>query len=230
MVRLVAALCWAHEPPIFLDRLVRSLAGHVDALVALDGIWRGFPADVISSRAERDTIRAAAAEVDLSCLIATPERAWESQCAKRQEAWRLAIDSQDAEFILVVDGDEELVRCDDEQLRLSLELTDRDVMLAMETQLNHGWPYSAMPCNSQPIRHLYRAIRGVEYQRVHNGIRTPDGRWLHGDPNHVTIEPALDLSAILEFAHDNHNRGRERDRQARLYRKNRAREGLESWR
>lgn len=229
-MRIVAALCWAHEPPAFLDRLIRSLGGHVDALVALDGIWQGFADEVVSSRAEYDTIRAAAAEVDLPCMIVTPERAWESQCAKRQEAWRLAVDAHDADFILVVDGDEELVFCDDALLRRSLELTDRDVMLAMETQLNHGWPYNQMPCTSQPIRHLYRAISGVEYQKVHNGIRTPDGRWLHGDATFVTVEEPLDLSALVEFAHDNHNRSPERNQQARAYRKTRAKERLESWR
>lgn len=230
-MKIVAALAYWAEPLPFLDRLVRSLAGHVDALVALDGPWYGFDGGPVGTPEERDTIRAAAAECDLPCNVVWPIERWESQAEKRAELFRLAIDESGADWVLVVDGDERLAVCDDDALRRSLALTDRDVVLALETQLNKAWPYSEFQStHDNAIRHMYRGIPGLTVETAHNGIRTPDFRWLHGDPEHVRVQPALDLSAILRFEHDNRNRGKARNDAARRYRRIRSDERLESWR
>ena len=65
-MRIAAALAWYDEPPAFLDRCARSLAGVVDELVALDGAWRLQPDGQPYSPYEQvDSLRAACADVGL---------------------------------------------------------------------------------------------------------------------------------------------------------------------
>lgn len=229
-MKIVAACAWYEEPPAFLDRMVRSLEGHVDSLVALDGAWYGFPGEATSTREERDTIRVAASEAGIPTRIVTPPRTWASQVEKRQALFRLAIHEQAADWVLVVDGDVWIERCDDGALWRSLELTDLDVALVALTQMNGGWPHSELgPQERPPQRHLFRAHPKLTVDKAHNGVHV-GLRWLAGDPAFVKLEPALDLSRVVHFAHDNQNRGTERDEKARAYRKTRMQEGLESWR
>jgi hypothetical protein len=229
VLRIVACLCWFDEPLPFLDRLVRSLGGHVDALVAADGPWNGYEGDVTSPREQRDTIRAAAAEAALPTRIVVPTKRWGSQIEKRTFVARTAIDEHHASWLFVVDGDSELTRCDDDALRQSLALTDRDVASVTMRYLNRSWPYSEMPPHEVTQRHIYRGIPGLTYRYVHNGIVTPDGRWLNGDGSLVSLAETLDLSRIVTVDHDNQNRGRDRNLRMRAYRKTREEKQLEVW-
>jgi hypothetical protein len=71
-VKIVAALAWYREPPEFLDRLVRSLAGLVDVLVALDGAWALFPdAEPHSTLAEGMALHEAGA-LDAGVAVGAP--------------------------------------------------------------------------------------------------------------------------------------------------------------
>lgn len=228
-MKIVAALAWYDEPVEFLDRLVRSLTPHVDHLVCLDGAWNGYDGGPASPREQRDVIRAAAEDTGLSWTVEVPEKTWESQAKKRAHLFSLAIDDHQADWVLVVDGDEELVRCDDQLFRTALELTSLDVVMALNINLNRFVPIKDFPQSRWPIRHMYRGLYGLTVERAHNGVRTMDGRWLHGDPLHVRLQPALDLSAILQFHHDNGNRPVDRNRKARAYRELRDRERLEAW-
>lgn len=228
-MKIVAACAWFEEPVDFLDRMVRSLAGHVDELVCLDGAWQGFDGGASSGREERDTIRAAALETDLPVEVRVPGQAWESQIEKRAALFRLAIAECGADWVLVVDGDVHVAHCDDHALRQSLALTDRDVATVTVTQMNQAWPYSEMPTNDVAQRHIYRGHPKLTVEMSHYGIRIGN-RWLNGDASHVTLEPALDLSRVVRFAHDNQNRGHERNMKARKYRQSRRDRRLEMWR
>jgi hypothetical protein len=229
-VKIVAALCWYLEPTEFLDRLVRSLAGHVDELVGLDGAWYGFtPAAAASSREERDTIRVAAAECGIPVQVVVPSRVWKSQIEKRQRLFDIAIHERGADWVMVVDGDWELACCDDLALRSSLQLTGRDVAMVMMRPLNKTFPYSELPTMDKPERHIWRGLDDLTVENLHWGIRS-GARWLHGDTAYVNVEPALDLSSVVVFDHDNMNRPRERAEAMREYRKVRQDERLETWR
>src|SRR3954464_10160695 len=127
-MKIVAALCWYNEPLDFLDRLLRSLSGHVDQVVALDGAWDGFPDPKRSSgRDERNLLLDVAREIGLPIRVDVPLRVWKSQIEKRQRLFDIAIKEQNADWVFVVDGDFILAECDDAALRQSLELTSLDV-------------------------------------------------------------------------------------------------------
>lgn len=228
-MKIVAGLCWFDEPLEFLDRLVRSLRGHVDELVAVDGAWRGYPdATPTSAREQRDVIRLAAAESDLHVRILTPNRVWESQIEKRQRLFDLAIKERHGDWVMVVDGDFIVAECDDDALRKSLTLTGLDVAMVMIRPLNQSWPYCEMPTHAAPHRMIWRGHPGLTMEHLHYGIRIGN-RWLHGDTAHVNVEPALDLSRIVVFDHDNMNRPKHRNDAMRAYRQTRFEERLETW-
>jgi hypothetical protein len=228
LVKIVAGCVWFMEPPEFLSRLVLSLAPLADAFLAIDGPWDGFDHDLpCSTPEEHDAIAEAAAEIRMPLRVVQHDRVWESQVEKRSELFRVAIDEMDADWVLVVDGDEVLVDCDADAVRRSLELTDRDVVEAMSVPMNRLWPYDRLPSYERPIRHMYRGLPGLRVERGHNGIVTFDGRWLHGDQAFVRREPALDLSRVLRFAHDNDARPAERRAAARRERRRRSELRLE---
>lgn len=229
--RIVGACCWYLEPPEFLDRLIRSLEPLVDALVFVDGPWKTFPHGVCvtSTTEEWQTILDASAAIGVPVEIVNSDRAYESQMQKRSALFRAAIDDMDADWVLVVDGDEVMTVCDVDAVRQSLELTDRDVVEAMTVPMNRVRPFDRMPTYPRPMRHMYRGISGLRVENAHNGIVTPDGRWLHGDQAFVRREPSLDLSRILQFGHDNEARPADRMEWRRMERDERRRVRAEEW-
>lgn len=79
-MRIVAAICWYDEPIEILERVRESVAPLVDRIVELDGAWQGFPA---------------------------AHHQWKSQAEKRTALYQKA--SVDADWVLVIDADEELL-------------------------------------------------------------------------------------------------------------------------
>lgn len=228
-MKLVAALAWFDEPVEFLDRLARSLAGHVDELVALDGAWARYPdGHASSAREQRDVLRVACEETDLPLHLEVPRGVWPSQVAKRQRLFDIAIKARRADWVLVVDGDFVLANCDDEKLRASLRLTGLDVATVMLRPLNRAWPYSELPTHAAPHRMIWRGDRDLTVEAWHYGIRI-GSRWLHGDTAYVDVEPALDLSRIVVIDHDNMNRPPARTAAMSRYRETRTAERLETW-
>lgn len=96
-MRIVAAICFYDEPAEMLERTYQSARGLVDDVVALDGAWKGFPAE---------------------------HHAWESQASKRTHLYQTA--SIDADWILVVDADEELLIDDVSRIRQQIMRIDRE--------------------------------------------------------------------------------------------------------
>ncbi len=91
-MRIVAAICHYDETDEAMQRVLASVAPIVTQVVALDGAWLGFPAD---------------------------RHEWQSQAAKRTALYREA--SIDADWVLVIDADEEIVIEDPSRLRTQLE-------------------------------------------------------------------------------------------------------------
>jgi hypothetical protein len=227
-VVICAALAWFDEPVEFLDRCVRSLAPLCDRLVAVDGRWELYPGDEWASPPEQaeaiaEAAAAAGLEVDLQRHLG-----WASQVSKRDYVMERA--ARGADWILVVDGDEELesiTALTAIRIRAELAATELDVAQTMTVPLNKPWPYSAMPVHERPVRKLYRAGTRVPGP-AHNAYAL-DGRWLLGDTTHVALEPALNLSADVRIRHDNQNRSAERNLAAKRYRRARQEARIEAW-
>lgn len=228
MVRIVAALAWYAEPVPFLERLVESLAGVVDTLVAIDGRWDLFPGGEPSSSDEEIlAIEEASARVGLDLVMESDGVVWRSQVAKRDYLLEAAA-GEHADWILIVDGDEFVTHAEPETLRAELAATELNVALAMTVPQNVTWPYRDLPTNPRPVRRIFRAGTRMPGP-AHNAYRFGD-EWLMGDLAHVMPADALDLSAQLHVAHDNRNRGKERNLAAKEYRRARRERRVEAWR
>jgi hypothetical protein len=211
-MNVTACVVWFNEEPDTLVRCVTSLSGVADRVVALDGAWRHFPHEFVSSpRDQHDAIRAAAAAAGgfRSVTVMPARKAWRSQVAKRAAVLELAR-VVGSDWLLVIDADEHVESCDREGLRARLAETPRDVCEVGFRTYGEGVK-STRPVQ---IRRFYRASTGVTVDVAHNGYRTADGRWLHGDGRHVKREPAADLSDLIKVAHDRDARtlGRQQSR------------------
>lgn len=211
-MKIVAALAWFDEPEGFLDRCVSSLVGLVDALVALDGPWEGFPHTATWSPGQANAIMRAAEGIP-SVEVVQRDEAWPSQVAKRDALMTTADFYGD--WILVVDADEFVTHADPRAVRSELARTDAVCANVGLTNLHRGRQLGGGLC-----RRVYRA--GTTVEVVHSGY-TFEGRHL------LPGEPTLDLAEHLHLEHDYANRGEARNAQAREYIAARARERVEVW-
>lgn len=213
-MKIVAALAWYREPPEFLDRLVRSLAGLVDVLVALDGAWALFPdAEPHSTLAEGMALHEAALDAGVRLELRTPEIVFESQVAKR--AALMALAAEHGDWVLVVDADEHVSRKLPLGLRYELGRTDRVVGEVLLRNMQAG-----KLLGGGLSRRLYRA--GTTVEIVHSGY-TFEGRQL------LPGEPTVDVRDLVTIEHDYANRGPERNAQAAEYLRRRTAEREEVW-
>jgi len=217
-VRIVAALAWYQEPVAFLDRCVRSLAGVVDAIVAVDGPWRLFEGGPWSPLEQAETIIRAARDVGIDADVHGPGAPFESQVAKR--AFLMDRAGRHGDWVFVIDGDEYVAHADPEIVRSELETTDCLLAAVEVTNLHRGEMMPGVPPKGGLKRRIYRA--GTTVVTVHSGY-TYDGHPL------LAGEGAVDLREHLRLEHDNCNRGSARNQLAREYRVRRSAEGVEVW-
>lgn len=122
-MRIAAAICWYDEPLPALRRVVASVAPLVDTIVAFDGRWESFPPDRYWIPQAEDM----AAIIDdhgiEQSIGGRRVGAWPSQSAKRTALYRAA--STAADWILVIDADEELMLDDVSAFREHLARVDR---------------------------------------------------------------------------------------------------------
>lgn len=105
-MRIAAAICWYDEPREHLERVVASVAPVVDRIVAFDGRWESFPPDrywIPQGLTMRDILSSLPIDTLVACA---PSRPWPSQAAKRTALYRAA--SEHADWVLVIDADEEI--------------------------------------------------------------------------------------------------------------------------
>lgn len=225
-MKIAACIVWYQETPETLTRCVESLAGAADRIVALDGVWAHFPHSTVSSpRDQHDAIRAAAAGCSFESVTVLPVRKpWKSQVAKRAAVLELGR-MVGSDWLLVIDADEHVERCDSGMLRDRLAATGRDVCEVGFRTYGDG----VKNTRTVQIRRLYRASTGVTVDVAHNGYRTTDGRWLHGDSRHITREPAADLSDVISVAHDRDARTSERQLARVEFLDERHQRNLETW-
>jgi hypothetical protein len=215
--KLVAALCWYHEPADFLERLVRSLAGVVDELVAMDGPWDHFPHRGFASPDDQlATLELTAADVGLPLVMLGGERLFESQVRKRSELYAFVAERGDAMFI--VDGDEEIVHHDGLREGLACDFLVGSVPIKRISPGRRDLDRSA--------RRIFTTRYGLSVTETHNGIVTDDGRWLAG-PRRIRKEPTLDCSQHVRILHRQMSRGEMRNAWSQRYYSTRARLRIE---
>lgn len=218
-MKIVAALPWYDEQPSWLDRCVRSLAGVVDELVAVDGRWDLYDdASPILSHFEQEiAISKAAYAVDIESEVWKPARAWTSQVAKRAELMRIC--SEKGDWIFVIDADEYVAKVD----------ADKWIDGVIEAELDVATVGVHALYQQQPDRRIRRLFRsGTTVKTAHNGYWY-EGQWLHGDSAKVTLAPAFDLSDVLVLHDDSGRRPPEREERAMRYRRARAQGRVEMW-
>lgn len=219
---VAAALSWYAETEATLERCARSLGGVCDILIALGGRWDVMP-EVAGSDplVEKQALRRGATDAGILHEVVFDEEPWESQVAKRAELMLRA--RTVADWIFVIDADEYVVDVAPQFLD-GLAATQADVASIA------GIRYPVTNTSRRrPWRRVYRASTGVTVEHAHNGYVTNDGRWLHGDPGHVTLEPKVDLSEYLLLAHDLEARTDERRVARKAYKDTRRDEDLEAW-
>lgn len=225
-MRVVACLSWFLEPAGFLDRMAGSLEGFADVLVAMDGPWASFPhGSHRSTDREYAELEAGCARAGVRLEVVSVDAAFSTQQAKRTALMTHAAGFGD--WLFVIDGDEWIARLDGPAARrkLATELdSDEGLDVGTVTCVNVT---SKAPVDGR-IRRVYRAALGVTVERVHNGYRTADGRWLHGDHAYVRLEPTFHLPVTLH--HDRGNRGDERNAAREEYRRRRRDTREEAWR
>jgi len=216
-VRVVAALPWYDEQPSWLDRCVRSLAGVVDELIAVDGRWDLYDdgAPILSHFEQEIAISRAAYASGIECTVWKPGRVWASQVAKRAVTMELAAELGD--WVLVIDADE-YVAYVDPVWKQRLEYGYDVGLVGLHAM------YEQMP--DRRIRRVFRA--GTTVRVAHNGYWY-EGRWLHGDSAKVRLAPAVDLSDALVLHDDSGKREPGREHKAMEYRRARARDRVEVW-
>lgn len=217
---ITAALCWYEEREETLDRCVRSLAGLVDRVVAVDGAWKLFPGGQPggSGHEQQRAIREAADSAGIGCEIWSPLFVYESQVAKRAHMMQLAGDGSD--WVFVVDADEYVAFSAGEAARAVLAETDCVTATVTVRNLHRGETMPGYHPQGGLLRRFYRA--GTTVTVVHSGYAYEGRQLLRG-------EPELDLRDFVVIEHDNHNRGADRNAADRGYREARQREGVEVW-
>lgn len=226
-MKITACLAWYDENPDDLARCVTSLEGIADHLIELDGPWQGMPHDHHASpREQQDALREAAYAIGLPVISIAKGDAYASQVQKRDQLMKYARTRTDADWLLVIDADE-AIEPNAMTLALwhALENTEHDVALVTLRNIHHDTEYSG------PIRRLYRASTGVHVPGpAHMAYVTSDGRYLHGDPAYVQLEPPeSSTAAMLTIAHDSSHRTAERQAARLAYRNHRNRERTEAW-
>lgn len=220
-MRLVAALVYYAELPEHLTRCVRSLRGVVDHLEAWQGPWAHFPELPGDDPEEQEAAVGTAAAGAMSYHHVSGT--WPSQVDKRSQLMQAA--GEQGDWVLVIDADEWVGDVAGALLRAALDDTRRDVA---EVTL-HREPHEPAT-RPRPVRRIYRAATGLSVRTAHMGYVTADGRFLHGNPGYVKLEPSeLSTAPLLQLHHDvacrTHLRRRARDR----YLYTRRDQALESW-
>jgi hypothetical protein len=184
-VKLVAMCCFWNEPAKQLERLIPSLPGICDRIVALDGGYVGQPgATRLSPLRQRNHLTRLCKEHGLTLELHQPARVWDGEVEKRSALAILARD--DADWLYPADGDWEFVG-DKRLLRRSLAELDRGTVgldcyfytppPKRGQTVPHTW-HQMMADNWQMYPVFHRALAGFDVRQHHWWyVGHRDGRW-----------------------------------------------------
>lgn len=231
-MKLVGLLSWFDEEPAFLERAIASYAGAgmLDALVALDGryaLYGSRTTPCVSEREQYDAIRDTCAAHDVALMIGGRDTPWEGEVHKRTELFRhgLALAEIGRDWFWVIDGDNELMECDDsDAARARLASTEEHVAEVILSEPGRMWQDLR-----RPMRQLFRALPGfAPYGRHWYYVAQVDGeyRYLWG-PAEKNLVPAIELHGLV-VRHHHVDRDQARRNAAYTYYAKRDERGVET--
>lgn len=125
-MRIVGVLSWFDESPAWLAAVAAGFGRVCDTIVAVDGAYSLYPGARARSVPEQaEAILAGAESVGAGCVIHRPREVWwGNEVEKRNHSLRLAGALCDqGDWLMVFDGDYQLMQTDADTVRLELENT-----------------------------------------------------------------------------------------------------------
>jgi hypothetical protein len=198
-VTVAAVVIWYDENPEDITRMVRSMGGLCDYMVAVDGVFRNFP-DAKKAWSDKEQIAAfseACGEVGIELLVYQPKaigrwlgRFKGEEVPKRNASFNLCSVFQPT-WVIVCDADMECIAKNG--ARELLEWTDKSVAVTDVGGFQH--------------RHVFRWSPNLMYLKAHY-VCVDGNRTLAHPPSATSlttrlpdIEPSLDLFDVLRFDH-----------------------------
>jgi len=199
---ITALVIWYEEAPEDLSRMVNSLSGFADGMVALDGAFAAFPVGPEdrpwSYPEQAQALIEGASNAGIELLLYQPNRAGQwpmgftgNEVEKRNAAVKLAGVAFNPTWVFNCDGDMFLYSAGN--AREELRNTKLNVI---ETDIE----------GSVARNHFFRYSSGLEFHKAHWVVR--DGKRLYSGSDKMRdveydkkLEPALDLSEVLKFDH-----------------------------
>lgn len=222
MMRVWALVVWFDEPVELLERMLRSLDGFVDGVIALDGAYATFPhsGDGSSAPEQHAVFRDVCRELALD-LVLPAGRVYASQADKRQHAFRLAQrhGTLFSDYTMIVDADEAIVGGDAAAFRARL-------LDGPQFETGMVWLDTLEPEQGEADRSLRgihhprnsSCVSGVGYRRVFRLLRDlrvgPRYHWTYvglnelggevavkgaGKFNHPTVARHADLTELVRI-------------------------------
>lgn len=201
-MNIAAILSWYDEHPDDLRRMIHSLAGLCDQIIALDGAYALYPdAKPYSPDEQLDTIEQAARDAGLLSYIEQPPEPWEgNEVGKRAALFDIAR-RRSADWVLRIDADEHIAHADSAQARARLNHTTCDAAEVTVTGIHpSGIERKAGNTYTGPHRMIFRLLPALTVLDVHwRYIDLHTGRDLWGPRDWQT--PALDLTSTITIEH-----------------------------
>ena len=240
-MRLIALLSWYDESPSWLASCVAGIGRFCDYVVAVDGAYALFPgARPRSHPQQAEAVVHTAEAMDLGLLLHQPKDIWRgNELEKRNYMLRLAgTIAEEGDWIMVVDADYHVLKCDPPVIRHELGTTEYEV--ATYTLLDGkdflGTEGLERYANGVDIstewtirtRDIYRWNPTLEIGPAHwcySAEIDGERQWLRGP--YTSILDCLDLNANLVFYHRTQDRALQRREAAGGYYKAREEHRIE---
>jgi hypothetical protein len=241
-VNLIGILSWWDESPAWLSTAVAGFGRFCDTIIACDGAYALYPGGRAHSMPDqREAILAAAEAAGAGCIVHQPKDVWiGNEVEKRNHTLNLAraIGTENEDWVVIFDGDYQMMQTDPETVRA--RLADTHLNVATYTMLDGKDLLAETPELAQQVdlstewavrtRGIFRLLPNLRYETKHWHVvgDDPDG-WkltLFGDFNKE--EPALQLEAALVVYHRRQARAKVRNQAAEGYYQLRDELGAES--